>query len=347
MRTLAFFNNKGGVGKTTLVYHFAHMLAELEVRVLILDLDPQSNLTAMCLGEDRLEQLWDRDPEHAGTVLGCVRPILRGTGDVQEPRLELLNERLALVPGDLGLSAFEDKLSDAWPRALNRDEAAFRTLSAFHRIARRAAEVHQPDVVILDMGPNLGAINRAALLTTQHVVTPLAPDLFSVQGLRNLGPTLADWRAGWTDRLSRRPDEIDLPEGTMNPLGYVLMQAVVRLSRPVRAYERWVSRMPGEYHQSLLGDAAPADDAAQDPYCLGIMKNYQSLMPLAHDARKPMFALKPADGAIGAHTAAVARCREDFENLSQKVVNRIFEMEESGEEAEERSLPSRPPSRPQ
>jgi chromosome partitioning protein len=329
VRTLAFFNNKGGVGKTTLVYHVAHMLAELGVRVLMVDLDPQSNLTAMCIDEDRLEQLWPDTPEHANTVLGCVRPILRGTGDIGEPHIELLNEALGIVPGDLGLSAFEDKLSDAWPRALNRDEAAFRTLSAFHRIARRASDAHRASVVILDMGPNLGAINRAALLATRHVVVPLAPDLFSMQGLRNLGPTLAEWRRDWKDRFERRPASVDLPEGAMNPLGYVLMQAAMRLSRSVRAYERWVKRMPTEYHRSLGGDTTPPSDATADPSCLGIMKNYQSLMPLAHDARKPMFALKPADGAIGAHTSAVTRCHNDFQVLAVNVIERMRAAEAS------------------
>jgi chromosome partitioning protein len=329
VRTLAFFNNKGGVGKTTLVYHLASMLAELGNRVLMVDLDPQSNLTAMCIDEDRLEQLWPDTPEHANTVLGCVRPILRGTGDIGEPHIELVNENLGIVPGDLGLSAFEDKLSDAWPRALNRDEAAFRTLSAFHRIARRASDAHRASVVILDMGPNLGAINRAALLATRHVVVPLAPDLFSMQGLRNLGPTLTEWRRDWKDRFERRPAYIDLPDGAMNPLGYVLMQAAMRLSRPVRAYERWVKRMPTEYHRSLGGDTTPPEDATEDPSCLGIMKNYQSLMPLAHDARKPMFALKPSDGAIGAHTSAVARCRDDFQVLAVNVLERIRAAEDS------------------
>lgn len=324
MRTLAFFNNKGGVGKTTLVYHVAHMLAELGARVLVVDLDPQSNLTAMCLAEERLEQLWPDGPEHPDTVVGCLRPILRGLGDIREPHIEPLNERLGLVAGDLGLSQFEDKLSDAWPRTLDNDEAAYRTVSAFHRLATSASLAHQADITILDVGPNLGAINRAALLAAQHVVTPLAPDLFSVQGLRNLGPTLAGWRVAWKDRLERRPAGLDLPLGIMNPLGYVLMQAVMRLSRPVVAYERWVSRMPKEYFRSVVpGGTSPFDDAAKDPFCLGIMKNYQSLMPLAHDARKPMFALKPADGAIGAHAGAVARCRADFELLARTIVSRI------------------------
>ncbi len=323
MKKFAFFNNKGGVGKTTLVYHVAHMMVESGQRVLLLDLDPQSNLTAMCVSEDRLEDLWPDRSEHPQTILGCVRPIIRGIGDIRPPHLESLREGLGIVPGDLGLSTFEDKLSDAWPRAMDRDEAAFRTLSAFHRVADLAAQDHAADVVFFDVGPNLGAINRAALLGADFVVTPLAPDLFSMQGLRNLGPTLIDWRRGWSERLSRWKDpELPLPVGDMTPLGYVIMQAAMRLSRPVKAYAKWVGKIPGEYHESVLRDGGLLLPADQDPFCLGIMKNYQSLMPLAHDARKPIFQLQPADGAIGAAMDAVGHCRTDFDQLCQAILRR-------------------------
>ena len=320
---IAFFNNKGGVGKTTLVYHLAHMVAEQGHQVLMVDLDPQSNLTAMCLSEERLEQLWPDAVDHRLSVLGCVRPILRGIGDIQAPHVESVADGLALIPGDLGLSTFEDKLSDAWPRALDRDEAAFRTLSSFHRLAAIAARQRQAKIVFFDVGPNLGAINRTALLAADFVVTPLAPDLFSMQGLRNLGPTLISWRESWRDRLKRNPvPDLDLPTGRMQPLGYIVMQAGMRLSRPVRAYERWVRRMPGEYHKSVLRDSEQPESANVDPWCLGIMKHYQSLMPLAQDAQKPMFQLRPGDGAIGAHMDAVLRCRMDFKRLARKILRR-------------------------
>lgn len=324
MTKIAFFNNKGGVGKTTLVYHLANMMAENGRAVLMVDFDPQSNLTAMCLPEERLESLWPDSADHPQTVLGCVRPILRGIGDLHEPHVEVLRENLSLVPGDLGLSTFEDKLSDSWPRAMDRDEAAFRALSAFHRLAERAARAQSADIVLVDVGPNLGAINRAALLACDFVVTPLAPDLFSVQGLRNLGPTLIDWRRGWQDRLARNPaEDLELPRGAMRPLGYVVMQAGMRLSRPVRAYERWVARMPGEYHRSVVRNGVSPSSTDTDPWCLGLMRHYQSLMPLAQDAQKPMFQLRPADGAIGAHMDAVRRCREDFDALAARLLSRM------------------------
>ncbi len=323
---IAFFNNKGGVVKTTLVYHLAHMMAEQGRQVLMVDLDPQSNLTAMCLAEERLEQLWPESVNHRLSVLGSVRPILRGIGDIQDPHVEELTRGLSLVPGDLGLSTFEDKLSDAWPRALDGDEAAYRTLSSFHRLASIAAVQRDAETVFFDVGPNLGAINRTALLAADFVVTPLAPDLFSMQDLRNLGPTLIGWRRSWQERLNRNPvPDLDLPSGKMQPLGYVVMQAGMRLSRPVRAYERWIGRMPDEYHQSVLKDLEHPASAETDPWCLGVMKHYQSLMPLAQDAQKPMFQLRPADGAIGAHMDAVQQCRADFDRLARRILQQASE----------------------
>jgi len=324
MSSVAFFNNKSGVGKTTLVYHLAHRLVELGHRVLMVDLDPQGSLTAMCLAESRLEELWPDSDTHPSTVLGCVRPILRGHGDLTPPHLEALTEGLALIPGDLGLSAFEDKLSDAWPRSLDGDEAAYRTLSAFYRMTLAGSEAHDADLVFVDVGPNLGAINRAALLGAEHVITPLAPDLFSMQGMRSMGPTLKGWRESWEDRLRRSPyPDLVLPTARMNPLGYLVMQAGMRLSRPVKAYERWVSRMPGEYHRQMARDGIVPASIAEDPYCLGVVKPYLSLMPLAQDAKKPIFQLRPADGAIGAHTQAVSRCRSDFRALAERLLERL------------------------
>jgi len=139
LKSIAFFNNKGGVGKTSLIYHLAWMFAERGIKVLAVDLDPQANLTSMFLDEERLETLWP-DGDHPHTVYGAIAPILRGIGDIAQPHVEMLTPRLGLVPGDLGLSRFEDKLSDAWPRCHNRDEAAFRTMTAFHRVVLQGAQ---------------------------------------------------------------------------------------------------------------------------------------------------------------------------------------------------------------
>jgi cellulose biosynthesis protein BcsQ len=320
MKTIAFFNNKGGVGKTSLVYHLAWMFADQGVPVLAADLDPQANLTAMFLNEERLEEIWPEDQEHTATIFGAVRPILRGIGDIAVPPREQIVPNLGLLPGDLGLSGFEDKLSDAWPRCHNSDEAAFRIMTAFHRLVNEMAD-GWAELVLIDVGPNLGAINRSALIASDHVCVPLAPDLYSLQGLRNLGPALIGWRSTWADLKTKAPKDLSLPAGSMCPAGYVVMQHGMRDSRPVKAYQRWMDRIPPVYRTAVLGKpiAGEVPKVENDPNCLAQLKHYRSLMPLAMEAHKPMFHLKPADGAIGAHGEAVKDCRNDFLRLAKKI----------------------------
>ena len=324
MTTIAFFNNKGGVGKTTLGYHLSWMYSDLGLSVVVADLDPQANLTAMFLNEDRLQELWP-DSEHPHSILGSISPIVRGLGDISEPHVEEVSDNLGLLVGDLGLSRFEARLSTAWPGCLDGDEAAFRTESAFHRTILKAAELRAADIVLIDVGPNLGAINRAAIIAANHVVFPLAPDLFSLQGLRNLGPTLREWRKEWQDRVDRWPDgsSLSLPSADITPAGYIVMQHAVRAGRPVQAYQKWLHRIPQVYRKEALDqpNGGPAA-AADDPNCLATLKHYRSLMPMAQEARKPIFRLKAADGALGGHIYAVQECYDDFKSLAIAIANR-------------------------
>jgi chromosome partitioning protein len=232
------------VGKTSLVHHLAWMMAEHGLGVIAGDLDPQANLTANFLDDDQLEALWPAGKTLAtpgATVYGSLAPLIRGVGDIVDPHVVQVTDRLGLLPGDLALSKFEDELANQWPHCLDGKERAFRVVSAFWRLLTVAAWQAEADVVLLDVGPNLGAINRSALIAADHVVIPLAPDLFSVQGLQDLGPTLRSWRREWQDRLPR----------------------------------------------------------------------------------KPVFALKPADGAFGGHQAAVRAAGVDFAGLADRILEAI------------------------
>jgi chromosome partitioning protein len=278
----------------------------------------------MFLDDDRLEQLWP-DDDHSHTVFGAIQPLLDGTGDVATPHVEEIQHNLGLLVGDLALSSSEDELSSQWPDCLDRKPRAFRVLSAFWRAIERAALECAADIVLIDVGPNLGAINRAALIAAEHVVIPLAPDLYSLQGLKNLGPTLRRWREEWRERYSRNPVEsLSMPPGTMTPAGYVVMQHAVRMDRPVKAYDRWMTRIPPVYSEAVL-DQDPNEaprTVTDDPHCLAALKQYRSLMPLAQEARRPMFHLTAADGALGGHAQAVLECYRDFRALAGAVAER-------------------------
>ena len=181
---LTFFNNKSGVGKTSLVYHLAWMLSDMGYRVLACDLDPQANLTAAFLDEDRREQLWDEGATTTRkTIVQCVQPLMK-VGDIKSPTLAKITPTLRLLPGDLALAGFEDILSTEWPNALGSRDLyrPFRILTAFSTAMQDGAKQMNASIILADVGPNLGGINRSALIATDYIIVPLGADLFSPSG---------------------------------------------------------------------------------------------------------------------------------------------------------------------
>ena len=110
----------------------------------------------------------------------------------------------------------------------------------------------------------------------------------------------------------------------MRSLGYILMRHSIRSSRPVKAFARWIEKVPPEYRRCVLKEADPKEITTdKDEHLLAHLKDYRSLMPLAQEANKPMFMLKPADGIIGAQQSAVSSCYSDFKSLAGKIMQRI------------------------
>lgn len=333
---LTFFNNKGGVGKTSLIYHLAWTLADMGKSVLVADLDPQANLTAAFLDEDEIEALWS-SPKAGSTIFEAVKP-LTSVGDLKSPLLQQISPKLHLIPGDVSLSSFEDTLSEVWPSSNGETNLyrPMRILSAFWQVVQIGADQVNADIILVDIGPNLGAINRSVLIATDYVAIPLGADLFSLQGLRNLGPTLRIWKNLWNKRLdnwkqsrdAREHPDLELPQGRMQPIGYLCQQHSVRLDRPVKAYDKWAKRIPAIYREFVLDEHPPSPvPSSGDPHCLATIKHYRSLVPMAQELRKPIFKLTPADGAIGGHAGAVQDARKDFEELARTITYRIGTIE--------------------
>ena len=85
-------------------------------------------------------------------------------------------------------------------------------------------------------------------------------------------------------------EDLVLPSGRIEPVGYMVLRHTIRLDRPVKAFEKWMARIPATYMQSVL-DRPPAPDITleKDNNCIAKLRDYRSLMPLAQEARKPMF----------------------------------------------------------
>ncbi|MFZ4525702.1 MAG: ParA family protein [Chlorobium sp.] len=329
---LTFFNTTSGVGKTSLIYHLAWMFASLRKRVVVVDLDTQANLTAAFLDEENIEDLWSGNNSGA-TIFQCIDPVM-GVGDIVEPQLITLATDLYLMPGDVNLSGYEDALSEARHNSMgdkNRSRS-MRILSSFWQVIQMASAKVEADLILVDIGPNLGAINRSVLIASDYVVIPLGADLFSLHSLKNLGQTLRSWKELWQKRVENWTESpeiqsaprFQLPQASMLCIGYLCQQHSVKLDRPVTAHDKWVNRIPDVYREEVLQTTVSSGmKPSDDPYCLATIKHYRSLIPMAQERRKPIFKLTSADGAIGSHANAVQDAKKDFRKLAEKIAGLV------------------------
>lgn len=329
---VVFFNNKGGVGKTSLVYNLAWMYAELGIKVIAADLDPQANLTVLSIGEEGAEGLWAQQDGPA-TIYGAVQPLFEGTGDIEPPRVVPVSDDLDLIPGDLALSSLEDELSSQWAAACAAGQRrAFQLTTALGRALRDAAERTSAKLVLVDTAPTFGAINRAALSTADHVVIPISLDRLLQHNMKFLGKTLQHWRRTWNTWLdqSQQAKQLALPLGGMKTLGYVVTRPRVFRGEILRRDALSMDRLPALFHEAVLGtDANNYARVDDDPCFLGLVRNYYSLMAIAQEAHRPVFLLRPADGAMGAHQAAVVTAWDNFMSIARKIASRVgLELEE-------------------
>ncbi len=255
VKIISVFNNKGGVGKTTLTFHLAHALAEMGRKVLLVDLDPQCNLTIYCMPLETIQQVWDAEVAYIDepgfgdtrksasskdfksicskprTVHFLLKPAEEGTGelDVLPPPYRLA-QNLDLIPGRLTLHMFEEMVARRWSEAFVGQPLALRTLSEIRRLIHEYAEQYEYDIAIVDTSPSLGPLNKVVLSTVDAFLIPCAPDLFSLYGVRNIGNSLTRWNAELRTLYtlispSRRPH---FPKDFVRFLGYTIYNAKLR-----------------------------------------------------------------------------------------------------------------------
>lgn len=219
---LSIFNHKGGVGKTTLTVNLAYALAEKGLQVLLVDSDPQCNLTSYLIEDTVVNDLLDRSDSAEGqTVWSALKPIVEATGPAREISPIAVSSRIALLPGDVRLAEFEAELGSLWAECFQRKIRGFRGTSALSAVVNAAAEEVGADIILYDTGPNIGPLNRIILLDCDYFLVPAACELFSVRAIKTLGHTLAAWISDWMTISDLAPSNVYVLPGVPKPIGYV------------------------------------------------------------------------------------------------------------------------------
>jgi cellulose biosynthesis protein BcsQ len=320
---LAIFNHKGGVGKTTLTVNVAAALTSLGKRILLVDSDPQCNLTAYLVEENVVDDLLDHsDDPDGGTVWSAVKPVYEATGDVRfVPPLERAPNTF-LLPGDIRLSEFEQELSSLWSDCFQRKPKGFNGTTALSRLVQQASEKNAIDFVFYDAGPNIGPLNRAILLDCDYFIVPVACDLFSVRALKTLGVTLSKWIREWALISELAPVGTPLLSAFPRFAGYVPQRFRVYGGDVARGYAKYLPLLEKHIDSDLVSvlrniDARLAPDSSRR--ALGQVKDFATIAAASQSAGKPM---KDVDAGTPDQKAEAA---ETFLELARAIIARTAE----------------------
>lgn len=236
---IAIFNHKGGVGKTTLTVNIAAAVASLGKRVLIVDSDPQCNVTAYLIEESVVDDMLDKSDSPEGqTLWSAVKPISEGEGKVKTVQTFKIGESLQLLAGDVRLIEFEQDLGNFWGECYQRKVRGFRGIAALSLLIEQISNEHDIDYVFYDSGPNIGALNRVIILDCDYVIIPIACDLFSLRAIRTLGRTLSGWIRDWQIIASIAPEGVEILSGMPKLLGYIPQRFRIYRGHPSAEYAK-------------------------------------------------------------------------------------------------------------
>lgn len=329
MKTLTLFNHKGGVGKTTLTINVADSIVDLGYRVLLIDADPQCNLTAFFLEEDSLDALLGEsggEEPSEGTIWSAIRPVVEGTGPTSIVPLVGLRKGFYICPGDVLLADYEEELPAAWTDSFARKRRGYDVMSALSVAARQLGKECKADIIIFDVGPNVGPLNRAILLDSDYFATPVVADLFSLRALSTVGRSLSRWINDWkTVRdLASPENQKRLFNGKPKYLGYITSAYKVSSGRnPTRPHEYWEGKIAPRVKSRIVADLRKVDRrlVPSSRNKLGAIKNFHSLAPQAQDNGLAIGKLR---GYVNpGNYGQVDEAEREFQRLAKEIIKRM------------------------
>ncbi|GBE48435.1 chromosome-partitioning ATPase Soj [bacterium BMS3Bbin12] len=339
---IGLFNHKGGVSKTTTAFNLGWMLADKGQRVLLVDCDPQCNLTGMVLGFKGAEEFAEvYEKEGIRNIKDGLAPAFESRPVPLEPVIceEVSGQpNLLLLPGHIGLAEYEVTLGIA--QELSGSLVTLQNLpGSLHHLFNMTAKKYNIDIVLIDMSPSLGPINQNLMMTSDYFIIPMAPDYFSVMATESLALTLPKWKA-WSDTAKKQVVLIDAsypyPDKSPKFVGTIIQKYRLRSgSAPSAAFQKWIDEIndrvktrliPALEECGMLLDAKAYDAAGITAGDAVIqMSDFNGLIAQSQKYQAPIFCL--TDEQLAQTGVVLKRTKESmerFKNLYSEGADRIL-----------------------
>ena len=255
-KKLLFANNKGGVGKTTLAFNCAVSFAKQGYKTVLVDLDPQCNLSRLSLGDNYYEKNLFSSQEK--NIYDVLKGVVEGGSDINlnVPFVQIPNSdnNLSLMKGSVELSLYENILVTAYGQAAAGQQLGYFQTSAIDRFLRERGLKDEVDVFVIDTSPSLSLLNQIIFLGSDYFVVPMMPDAFSVQGIENLGSIFEKWKQNWKvtgKALSGNTESKYVLSGDGLFIGYIINSYNVYGKQPIKDHRHWIEELPAKVKKNL------------------------------------------------------------------------------------------------
>jgi cellulose biosynthesis protein BcsQ len=297
MKKIIFFNHKGGVSKTTSTFHIGWMFTQLHKKVLIVDADPQCNLTALFLG-DNFDSYYENEATKSNNIMDGVRVVFDGIPEPIKPiecQSHTNNENLLLLAGHMNLSEYDTQLNFA--QTASSALSSLKSLpGAFNDLIQKTADKYEIDYVLIDLNPGLSAINQNLFMISDGFIIPTNPDIFSIMAVRNLSKILPRWIKWMTENRTMFSDSAyPLPETTPQFIGEIIQRFNIRKGKAAAPYTNNMNEIKSVVNDILLPELKKYnmvfDLGQENDYCLGEIPDFAGLNQRSQLYNTPVFAL--------------------------------------------------------
>lgn len=341
-KIISLFNNKGGVSKTTTTFNLGWILAEKGKKVLIVDTDPQCNLTGLSLSLTGIEDFEDfYENAEVDNIRSVLEPVFESKPvELKPAKCYEFPHRpsLYLLPGHIGFAEFDVSLNIA-QEITGSIKLTQNIPGAIAHMLRLTAEEYNFDYILIDMSPSVSATNANLLMQSDYYIVPCSPDYYCNMAINSLCTIIPGWHQTYETIKTQsvyKTSVYPFPNTTPKFIGTILQRYRPRNGSAAKSFQTWIDKITQNVNQNLVPTLKKINlildnkkfeevGTPEEPYNLVNIADFNSLIAQSQKYGVPIYALTDSQmEQVGKVLSTMKENKESFYKTFTNLGNAVI-----------------------